>query len=225
VETFDLPGSGEDRTPVAEVTLDAYATRVCEVLAAGPPAVLAGHSMGGMVVTQAAARTPEWVTSLIYVAAFLPADGQSLLNLTAYPEAADDQVQANLVVDGDPGVATMPAAASREALFGCCDDEQAAWGVEHLGAQPVLPFTQPVTLGDPPAEAFVALPRAYITCTQDRAIPPSMQRRMFEDGGCDPVIEIDTDHSPWISRTDELVTALDRVAAAAESKSSPNPRF
>jgi pimeloyl-ACP methyl ester carboxylesterase len=212
VEAFDLPGAGEDRTPVAEVTLDAYAMSVCEVLAAGPPAVLAGHSMGGMVVTQAAARTPEEITALIYVAAFLPADGQSLLDLTAYPEAADDQVQANLVVDGDPPVATMPAAASREALFGCCDDEQAAWGVGHLGAQPVVPFTQPVTLGDPPAEAFVALPRAYITCTQDRAIPPAMQRRMFQDGGCDPVIELDTDHSPWISRTDELVAALHRVA-------------
>jgi pimeloyl-ACP methyl ester carboxylesterase len=213
VEAFDLPGAGEDRTPAADVTLDAYAARVCGVLAAGPPAVLAGHSMGGMVVTQAAARSPERITSLIYVAAFLPANGQSLLELTALPEAADDQVQANLVVEGDPPVARMPAAASREALFGCCDDEQAAWGVGHLGGQPVAPFTQPVALGDPPPDAFVALPRAYITCTRDRAIPPAMQRRMFEAGGCDPVIELDTDHSPWISRTDELVAALDRVAA------------
>ena len=40
-----------------------------------------------------------------------------------------------------------------------------------------------------------------------------MQRRMFEAGGCEPVIEIDTDHAPWISRTDELVAALDRLAA------------
>jgi hypothetical protein len=54
-----------------------------------------------------------------------------------------------------------------------------------------------------------------------------MQRRMFRDGGCDPVIEIDTDHSPWISRGDELVAALHRVAAgaAAGSKSSPSSRF
>jgi pimeloyl-ACP methyl ester carboxylesterase len=212
VETLDLPGSGEDRTPVAEITLDAYAERVCEALAAGLPAVLAGHSMGGMVITQAAARSPELISSLIYVAAFLPADGQSLLDLTAYPEAADDQVQANLVVDGDPPVATMPTAAAPGALFGCCDDEQLAWGVTQLGDQPVVPFGQPVSLGDPPAAAFAALERAYITCLRDRAIPPAMQRRMFEAAGCDPVIEIDTDHAPWISRTDELVTALDRLA-------------
>jgi pimeloyl-ACP methyl ester carboxylesterase len=168
--------------------------------------------MGGMVVTQAAARSPGQISLLIYVAAFLPGDGQSLLDLTAYPEAADDQVQANLVIDGDPPVANMPVAAARGALFGCCDDEQAAWGVARLGGQPVVPFGQPVSLGDPPAAAFVALGRAYITCLRDRAIPPAMQRRMFEAAGCDPVIEIDTDHAPWVSRTDELVAALDRLA-------------
>ncbi len=214
VQAIDLPGSGQDPTPVQRVTLDAYADRVCGVLAQGPPAVLVGHSMGGMVVTQAAARCPEHVASLVYVAAFLPADGQSLADLVALPEAAGDQVQANMVVGGAPPVATMPAgAASREALFGCCDDEQAAWGVGNLGRQAVAPFEGRVELGGAGAGAFAALPRAYVRCNRDRAIPPAMQRRMFEAAGCDPVIELDTDHSPWISRTDELVAALDRLAA------------
>jgi len=213
VDAIDLPGSGEDSTPVADVTLDAYAERVCGALADGPPAVLVGHSMGGMVITQAAARTPELLTALVYVAAFLPADGQSLLDLTALPEAADDQVQANLVVEGDPPVATLPVAAARDAVFGCCDDQQAAWGVAHLGPQPVVPFTQPVRFPAASLEAFAALPRAYVTCTRDRAIPPAMQRPMYIAGACDPVVEIDTDHSPWISRTNELVAALDRLVS------------
>lgn len=211
-QAIDLPGSGEDGTPVAEVTLDAYARRVCDVLAQGPPAALVGHSMGGMVVTQAAARCPEHVQRLVYVAAFMPDDGQSLMDLVAAPEAAEDQVQANIVVEGDPPVGTMPAAAARDALFGCCDDEQAAWGVAHLRPQPVAPFGAQVDLGGPGAGAFAALPRAYVTCTRDRAIPPPMQRRMFEAGGCAPVLELDTDHSPWVSRPEELVAALDRLA-------------
>jgi pimeloyl-ACP methyl ester carboxylesterase len=213
VEAIDLPGSGGDETPVAEVSLDAYANRVCAVLAGGRPAVLVGHSMGGMVITEAAARCPEHVAALVYLAAFVPADGQSLMDLVALPEAADDQVQANLVVSGDPPVATMPPDGARIALYGCCDDEQLAWGVERLGAQPVAPFQGQVSLGGHRAEAFAALPRAYVTCLRDQAIPPAMQRRMFEAGGCEPVIEIDTDHSPWISRTDEVVAALDRLAA------------
>jgi pimeloyl-ACP methyl ester carboxylesterase len=212
VEAIDLPGQGDDPTPVAEVTLDRYAQRVCEVLADGPPAVLVGHSMGGMVVTQAAARCPQHVARLVYVAAFLPSDGQSLIEITQLPEAAGDQVQANLVVEGDPPVATMRPDAVREALCHSCDDEQFAWGESLRGRQPVAPFTQPVALGGPGAQSFAALPRAYVMCLQDRAIRPPLQRRFIETGGCDPVIEIDTDHMVWASRPEELAAALNRIA-------------
>jgi pimeloyl-ACP methyl ester carboxylesterase len=213
VEAIDLPGQGDDPTPVEEVTLDRYAQRVCEALSEGPPAVLVGHSMGGMVITQAAARDPQDVARLVYVAAFLPQDGQSLIDITQLPEGAGDSVQANLVVDGDPPVATFPPLAVREALTHCAADEQAAWAASIRGQQPVLPFTQPVALDGPGADAFGALQRAYVVCLQDRAIKPALQRRMLEAAGCDPVIEIDTDHSVWASRPDELAVALNEIAA------------
>jgi pimeloyl-ACP methyl ester carboxylesterase len=213
VEAIDLPGAGEDSTPVAEVTLDRYAERVCEALAAGPPAVLVGHSMGGTVITQAAAKCPQNIDRLIYVAAFLPADGQSLIDLTQLPEAAGDAVQANLVVEGDPPVATMPDEAAREGLLQCCDGEQATWAISLRGPQPVAPFTHPVRLAGPASEEFAALPRAYVMCLQDKAVRPALQRRMLEAAGCEPVIEIDTDHCPWASRPDELLAALNRLAA------------
>ena len=158
VETFDLPGQGSDQTPIEQVDLDAYARRTCEVLAAGEPAVLVGHSMGGMVITQAAARTPEQVVQLVYLAAFLPGDGQSLLELTHYPEAAGDQVQANMVVEGDPPVARLPAEAVKVALGECCTDTQLAWLIEHTVSQPVVPFTQPFRLDPDRAEAFEIRP-------------------------------------------------------------------
>jgi pimeloyl-ACP methyl ester carboxylesterase len=214
VERFDLPGSGEDQTPVADVSLSAYAERVCAALAEGSePAILVGHSMGGVAVTQAAARCPERVASLVYVAAFLPADGQSLLELTQLPEGEGDQVQANMVVEGDPPVATLPAAAARGAVFGRCSDQQAAWGIERLRPQPVAPFTAPVELNN----RFDEIPKAYVLCTQDRAIPPALQRRVLTRAGCDDVTELDADHAPWLSETDELAAALNGVAARRES--------
>src|SRR5262249_54749531 len=79
---FDLPGLGDDQTPPGQVTLEAYASRLCEVLVAGrEPAIVVGNSMGGVVITQGAARCPQRVAALAYVAAFLPKDGQSLLDL------------------------------------------------------------------------------------------------------------------------------------------------
>src|SRR5258707_7839631 len=98
VEAFDLPGMGDDHTSASEVSLDSYAGRVCEVLAANSePAIVVGHSMGGIVATQGAARCPERVAALVYVAAFLPKDGQSLLDLTKLPEGDGEQVLANVL--------------------------------------------------------------------------------------------------------------------------------
>ena len=212
VEAIDLPGSGDDATPVAEVTLARYATRVSETLAAGPPALLVGHSMGGIAITQAAARRPDLIAGLIYAAAFLPVDGESLISLTQRPEAGEDQVQANLVVSGDPPVATMSPEGARRATCQLATDEQAAWAAAHRGPQPVLPFTQPLTVEA--TDGFAALPRAYVVCRQDRAIWPDLQRFMAARAGCDPVLEIDTDHSVWLTAPDALVAALCEVAPA-----------
>lgn len=215
VETLDLPGAGADRTPVAEVTLVAYAEKICGALAGGPPALLAGQSMGGMAITQAAARCPEQISSLLYIGAFAPAEGQSLMDLVSWPEAADDQVQANLVVEGDPPVGRLPIEAAKRVLFNASTPEQASWAAERLGPQPVAPFEQRVSVAAENADAFARLSRAYIVCRQDRAIPPAMQRRMLTETGCDPVIELAADHWPWMCRTEEFVAAVDRVAAGA----------
>jgi pimeloyl-ACP methyl ester carboxylesterase len=212
-EPIDLPGSGEDSTPPDQVTLDAYAERICDTLGDGPPAVLVGQSMGGIAITQAAASCPDRVAMLVYVAAHAPGEGQGLIDLVAYPEAADDQVQANLVVEGD--VASLPPDAARHALFNCSTPEQASWGAEGLGPQPVKPFEQKVTVAPENADAFRGLRRAYILAEHDRAIPPAMQRRMASEQNCDPVIALDADHWPWLSSPDEFVKALDSAVNSA----------
>jgi pimeloyl-ACP methyl ester carboxylesterase len=215
VETVDLPGAGEDATPVAEVTLEAYGEKICRVLSEGPPAILAGQSMGGMAITQAAARCPEHIQALIYIAAFAPAEGQSLVELVSYPEAADDQVQANVIIEGEPPVARLPRDGAIHAMLNCCSEDQAGWAAERLGAQPVGPWEGQVVVEDGARSAFESLSRAYIFCGSDQSIPPAMQRRMLTERGCDPVIEIDTDHWPWLSRTDEFVAAMNKIISAA----------
>jgi pimeloyl-ACP methyl ester carboxylesterase len=82
VEAPDLPGHGNDKTPIPEISLQAYADRVCEVLdAQSEPVILVGHSMGGGVISQAAEYRPEKVKTLVYLAAFLLRNGESLLQV------------------------------------------------------------------------------------------------------------------------------------------------
>jgi len=216
VEAFDLPGVGDDKTPPREVTLDACAKRLCDVLASKPePAIVACNSMGGIVSTQGAANCPSRVKAIVYITAFLPKDGQSLLDLTKLPEGAGDQVQANVTIDGDPPVATMPAAASVHALYGCCAEDIAAWAVSRQRPQPVAPYVKPVSI---PPGSLDAIKRYYVVCTRDHAIPPPLQRRMIAENPCAGVVELDTDHTPHLSMPDDLAKALDRFAADASGQ-------
>lgn len=211
VSAPDLPGAGSDRTPVAGVTLDAYAARIGDVLADGDePAVLVGHSMGGVAITHAAARHRVHVRQLVYVGAFLPGEGDSLVGLTELPEGAGDMVQAAMVVTGEPPVAALSRDAAHTAFFHRCDTDTAAVALDRLRPQPLAPFVTPVSLGEGGVEALP--PRSYVVCSDDRSLPPPLQRRMARERADGTVTEIDTDHSPFFSATEELVALLDRLA-------------
>jgi hypothetical protein len=43
-----------------------------------------------------------------------------------------------------------------------------------------------------------------VLCTQDRAIPPPLQRRIIDEHVFADVVELDTDHTPQLSKTNEL---------------------
>jgi pimeloyl-ACP methyl ester carboxylesterase len=207
VETLDLPGGGDDRTPLEEITLASCADRVCSVLASRPePAILVGYSMGGCVVTQAAADCPQHVASLVFVAAFMPANGQSLLDMTQLPEAEGDMIQANIVVEGEPPLATLSAEATAAAVYNCCPPEAIERVVARRRPQAVAVFATPVQADD---TVLAAIPRSYVLTGQDNCIMPTLQRRMIAEHPCRAVVELDTDHAPQLSLTDELVAALD----------------
>ncbi len=210
VEALDLPGSGDDPTPVADVTLESYAAGVCEALRRrAERAVLVGYSMGGVVVTQAAADCPDRIASLIFVCAFMPRDGQSLLDLTRLPEGAADMIQANLLVEGDPPVGVLSDEAAAAAIYNRCTSEQVATALARRRPQPVAPMAAPVRVDE---TVLAMIPRSYVLTTDDNSIPPALQHRMIDEHPCRAVVELDTDHAPQLSATAELVSALDRLA-------------
>jgi pimeloyl-ACP methyl ester carboxylesterase len=207
VAAIDLPGHGDDRTPVAQVTLQAYADRVCGALdALAEPVILVGHSMGGLVITQAAEQRPERVKALVYLCAFLPRNGESLLQLAQ--EDAGGLVLPNLVVEEDGASATVRAEAIRDAFYADCSDEQVALARSRLVPQAMAPLATPVAITE---ERFGHVPRVYIETLRDRAIPVSLQRKMHTASPCRAVVTLDTSHSPFFSAPGDLASVLAAV--------------
>lgn len=208
VTAIDLPSHGNDPTPIESVTLASYADRVvAELKKSDEPAVLVGHSMGGMVITQAADTFVEQggnLKQLIYVAAFVPRDGQSLVELAGQPEGAGDMVQANVQVAGEPPIGTMPADKAKEAFYGECSAEVAASAIEALDQQPILAFVMPVSITNDRK-----IERRYIRTLHDKAIPPALQAKMASDSGITEVVEISSDHSPFLSHPKELAEIIE----------------
>jgi pimeloyl-ACP methyl ester carboxylesterase len=160
------------------------------VEAMGPDTVLVGHSYGGLVISGAAAGLPS-VRRLIYVAAFLCQAGDDAAALLA--ESGSPLLDS--VAVSDTGVTVDPLRA-HHLFYGDSDEETARALIARFRPMPLEPMVQ----GDHPA--WTTIPSTYVVCTGDRALPPEFQRRMA--GRADEVVEVPTDHSPFVGRPGRL---------------------
>jgi pimeloyl-ACP methyl ester carboxylesterase len=204
VEAPDLPGHGKDKTPLGEVSLQAYADRVCKTLDAQPePVILLGHSMGGIVISQTAEYRPEKIKTLVYLTAFLLQNGEFLLQVAGGDTEA--LVLPNLIMAEDQSFATVKEDAIKQVFYGDCSDEDVVRAKKLLVPQAAAPFGTPIHVTE---KNFGRVPRVYIECLRDKAISPSIQKKMYDTSPCQKVISMDTSHSPFFSAPEALVGHL-----------------
>jgi pimeloyl-ACP methyl ester carboxylesterase len=200
----DLPGRAGDAQTVAELTLDSYVDRVVAAIDASPePVVLVGHSLGGLVISQTAERTPDKISSLVYLCAVLLPDGQSAIDASV--NDPDSRLVANLSFDEAAATSSVAPSAVRDIFYGDCTVEASEKATRLLVPEPVGPASTPVHVT---AERWGSVPRSYILCTRDRAISPARQRAMIASVGVDRVIEMNSSHSPFISQPERLASLL-----------------
>jgi pimeloyl-ACP methyl ester carboxylesterase len=60
-------------------------------------------------------------------------------------------------------------------------------------------------------ERYGKLPKSYVVCTKDRVLDPVLQRVMAARADCSRVKEIDSGHSPFLSRPTETAETLHRL--------------
>ena len=206
----ELPGHGRRATEVRRASADAYGRAVADAMAqAGVSrAVLVGHSMGGLVIAKAAELCPERIAHLVFLAAVVPAHGSSLAeaNMTAAARAA---LEAHVIGRGDSTFChSAETAWARWMADLPRSDPRVARALSLLTPQAARPFFERVDL-----HRFDALriPRTYIRCTRDAAVIPPRAAANAARLGVKPV-DMDSAHAPMLSKPDELVRLLTRIA-------------
>ena len=208
---IDLPGFGDDRTPIADISLDGNAAAVAAaVRRERESVVLVGHSLGGVSIAAACELVPKRVRLAIYLAAFLPRDGDSVASLSASPAARKDSGPSAFVRAAD-GLSFSPVPERARGIFySRCSDADVAYAVPRFRAQPYSVQKSVLHLT---AERYGRVPRAYIECLHDNAISLGLQRDMAAKSGCRDVVSLPTDHSPFFSAPELLAETLIDLAS------------
>lgn len=181
----------------ASVNLD---THVRDVVAASAPfarVTLVGHSYAGLVLSHAVNVLHEKIERLIYLDAFLPADGQSGFDLLK-PEYVKHWKER-----AKGGLAVPPMLSAKS--MGVLDVEQAKKVDARLTPHPVATFEQKVSFDD---AKWKALPKQYIRCAKYSGFAPTAARA--KTLGLE-VSELDSGHDAMIGSPRELAAALEEA--------------
>ena len=227
---LDAAAFGAEPSPVANTTLDDYASQVMQAVddayALGHgKVVLVGHSMGGLAITAAAEQMPEKIAKLFYLAAVMPASGVPGLDYVRAPEnegemlgqlmLASPRVAGALRIDPHSDEAAYRATVKR-ALFD--DVPQAEYeALANLMScdVPAAPFATAIPTT---AARWGSIDRHYIKCLQDRVILPALQQRFIDEadafvsGNPTQVHQLDSSHSPFVSQPAVLAGVLTDIA-------------
>lgn len=203
---IDLPGAGQDKTPVSEVTLERYADAITSAMS--NQTILVGHSAAGYPISAAAMQRPDAVEHLVYLCAYLPKTCKSMIDRRM---EAPHQPLLEAVVKSVDGLSyTINPDKAGQKFYHDCPAETVDYARAHLCAQPIKPQATPLTVTVP----LRRLPKSYIMCENDGAIPPEFQEELANEWSELSVHRMACGHSPFFAQPDRLAEILLQIAGA-----------
>jgi len=190
------------QNPTISLADDVAATK--RTLAAqNGPAILVGHSYGGVVITEAG-NDPK-VAGLVYIAAFAPDTGESVSALIKNPPLGAPvppilpPQDGYLFLDRTQFRASFAADVNADAAAFMADS-QVPWGLDALNGAVSSP-------------AWKTKPSWYLVSTDDRMIPPDAQRAMSKRAGA-TVTEVKGSHAVYVSQPKAVATLIEKAATS-----------
>lgn len=214
VKTVTLRGHGQkSAVKPYRVSMSAYAEDVCRAAEEFPqPCCVIGHSMAGLVITAAAEKKPILFKQLVYLAALVP--GQNGLSLAAHDKKYPSiNIRRALKIKPFLLAATMEPNAAKDIFYNLCSDELKSTAVQMLCEQPLRPSLSKVSWSE---ERVGGIPKAYIECRLDNAIPIYVQRTMQRNMAFTSIQSLESDHSPFLSIPVELASCISNLAGGQE---------
>jgi pimeloyl-ACP methyl ester carboxylesterase len=225
---FDPAAFAAEPSPIAALTQDERTQAVVVLVKeaaslSGGKVVLVGHSAGGMTISAVAEQIPEMLHAVVYISGFLVPNGMPLLGMLQH-ESMSSALSFGLFV-GDPmaigatrinpqSVDQNYRSLLRESFYADVSDAEFAQAVSHLHCdESNLGAVTPSNISP---ERFGAVPRHYVRCTQDRAVPLTGQDHMIASvdgaiGNKTITHTLVSSHSPFLSQPAALSKILVEV--------------
>ena len=203
-EAIDLPGHGKNKIPIEDVTLQKYSSEILKSL--NGPTIVLGHSMGGYPISLAAETDPTFIEHLIYLTAFVPEDGKSLVEMRnkikQYPLTS-------IIKKTEDGLGFyIPEKYQKDVFYNDCSKHDINSAAKNLCVQAIKPQNTPIRLGT----NFAKVSKFYVSCLDDRTIPIELQKNLSRSIPKENKYEINSGHSPFFSKPAELANILERIA-------------
>ncbi len=163
----------------SSVGLQDYVDHVLAAIGSDNDVVLIGHSMGGFVISEVASQAPGKIGKLIYVAAMLPRDAETPMDIIRRAGTSISDVIMEFL---GHGFAAMSG----------------------LSRQPRGPLRDEFS----ETPGFQSIPRSYLLCDDDGILPPALQQDMVDARPGTDTVTLASDHLPMLTAPDDLIAAL-----------------
>lgn len=201
---IDLPGMGRDKTPIEQVTMKDTVRSLCDLIESIPgKVILVGHSKNGIMISQAAEYLPHKIDKLVYLAAYLIPNGKTQREYSL--QDTQGVLKPYVSVHEATRSTTLRQEIFKEGLYHDCHDDITELAKVLLSHESIESGITPLELSE---ENFGRVPRVYIECTEDRAVTPFIQQKMYTETPCEKVYQMATSHSPFFSKPQELTDIL-----------------
>lgn len=204
----DLPGRPTNAAAPDQVSLALYRDTVLTALAAETrPVMLVGHSFGGFTISAVAEAAPQKIKTLVYVAAYLPRDGESMLKLATGDR--DSKVGPALKIDEAHGLASIDYAARADLFANGAPAGLRKVLPDLILDEPLAPMATPVQLT---ASRFGKTDKVYIHTAFDQVVSPWLQQQMVAATPVRSSFTLQTGHTPFLTDVDGLAAAIEQAA-------------